>query len=142
MTDRQYTGSDFLQLLSNKRWDVFITSVIKKVREDRKLESTPASNKLLRDLINIIELQKKACKSQYKPGLFNKVNLEEEIFSRISETKELEVWYKNFLKNRRTFIKRIENLWSKGESKYPLAELDDDILDELYMLLEQIKQKI
>ncbi len=117
--DKRMSGVEFLAMITQFKENSGLRRFIKSVREEQLLEVNRDSEALIEDLALAIEQGKKV--QSFKSNVFDR-------------------WYSDYLKRKESqFFSRVERIF--GKSNFTLADLGSEVLDEVSMLLEQIRRR-
>lgn len=129
--------SNFLKLIKQFQKPVYLQRYIKEVREKSLLESSREMEILLESLVLSVEQQQKA---KLIVSKINELDIENKIQKTISKSPELTDWYeKSFNRNISPFKKFFYFKKDIHNHQYPFSNSNNETLDELSMLLEQVR---
>ena len=135
-------GKEFLDLIDRFKTDSIRFKFINIVREKSLLEATKENEVLLESLALAIERHKKARQIARKQKIKKKdrtkseFDLEDKLLKTLPKSEEFAIWYKEYIDKNRTESGKFIYKLSRSRD---LLLSDNIILDEIYMLLEQIR---
>jgi hypothetical protein len=141
---RQHTiipGKKFLDLIDRFK-DSILFKFINTVREKSLLEATKENETLIENLALLIERHNKAKriarkqKNKKKGRTDSLFDLEDKFLKTLPKSDEFAIWHKKYIDKKRTESKKF--IYKLLRSRDLLLS-DNQILDEIYMLLEQIR---
>jgi hypothetical protein len=129
-------GKKFIHFVTQFRVDFFRFKFINAVREKGLLEATKENETLIESLALVIERHKKAAQIERQHVTDSVIELENKLLKTLPKSEESAIWYEKYIDNCRIdLVKSLGHPFTTSE--YLLCS--NRILDEIYMLLEQIR---
>jgi hypothetical protein len=135
-------GIEFLDLIDRFKTDSIRFKFINTVREKGLLEVTKENEALIESLACAIEQHNKTRQIAIKQKIKKKdrtkseFDLEDKLLKTLPKSEEFAIWYKEYIDKNRTESGKFIYKLSRSRD---LLLSDNIILDEIYMLLEQIR---